>query len=65
MNKDQLKGQGKQVAGKAKELVGVVTGNKRTQSDARSDQAKGKVQKVLGDAKAGAKSVARKVKRSY
>jgi uncharacterized protein YjbJ (UPF0337 family) len=62
LNKDQLKGRGKQAAGKLKEVTGKVTGNKRTAADGRVDQALGKAQEVLGDAKAGAKQIVRKVK---
>ena len=68
MNKDQLKGRGRQLAGKAKELAGTVTGNKGARSAARAEQDRGKLQEILGDARAGIKDIgqgiARKVKRS-
>jgi len=65
VNKDQLKGQGRQLAGKAMELAGAVTGNKRTESEARAQQDRGRLQVRLGDAKAGIKDIVRKVKRRY
>ena len=65
MNKHQLKGRGRQVAGRAKELAGAVTGNKRAESEARAQQDRGRLQALLGDAKAGIQDIVRKVRRSY
>jgi uncharacterized protein YjbJ (UPF0337 family) len=45
MNKDQVKGRVKEAEGKIKEVTGKVVGNETL-------QAKGKIQKVLGEAQA-------------
>ena len=45
MNKDQVKGRVKEVEGKIKEAAGKLVGNDRL-------EAKGKIQKVLGEAQA-------------
>jgi uncharacterized protein YjbJ (UPF0337 family) len=51
MNKSQLKGRLNEVSGKAKELVGKVTGNKRTEAKGIVQKNAGKAQAGLGDAK--------------
>ena len=51
MNRDQIKG-------KTEETAGRVTGDKRLESEGRTDQAKGKAKDVAHDAKEAAKGVA-------
>lgn len=64
MNKDQIKGRGKQAAGKAKEVVGKVVGSDRVVAQGRDQQLEGKAQEVLGIAKQGVKAVVDKVKKA-
>lgn len=49
MNKDQMKGTAKDVAGKVQQKVGEMTGNKTQQVKGAAKQAEGKVQKRVGD----------------
>lgn len=49
MNKDQVKGTAKDIAGKVQETVGQVTGNKSQQAKGVGKQIEGKVQKGVGD----------------
>lgn len=51
MNKDQAKGVLKDVAGKAQETAGQVTGDREQQAKGVIRQVEGKGQKALGDAK--------------
>jgi uncharacterized protein YjbJ (UPF0337 family) len=51
MNKDQAKGHMKDIAGKAREKVGSLTGNRSEQAKGLANQAEGKVQKGVGDLK--------------
>jgi uncharacterized protein YjbJ (UPF0337 family) len=51
MNKDQVKGVAKDVAGKIQEEAGRLVGSKEQQVKGLSKQISGKVQKVVGDAK--------------
>ena len=51
MNKDQVKGMAKDIAGKAQEEVGKLVGSKEQQVKGLSKQISGKAQKGLGDAK--------------
>ncbi|THA74796.1 CsbD family protein [Streptomyces sp. A0642] len=39
------------VAGKAKEAMGKMTGNRRMESEGKADQAKGKAKGAVGDAR--------------
>ena len=50
-NEDQSKGKGKDLGGKLKEEAGDLTGDKKLKREGQGDQAEGKVQKGLGDAK--------------
>jgi len=47
VNKDQVKGVGKQVKGSVKETAGRMTGNRRTEAEGAAE----KVQKGFGDVK--------------
>lgn len=51
MNKDQVKGEGRDVAGKVQEEVGKLTGDKEQQAKGLGNQIAGKVQKGVGDIK--------------
>jgi uncharacterized protein YjbJ (UPF0337 family) len=51
MNKDQVKGVAKDVAGKVQEEAGKLVGSKEQQVKGLSKQIAGKVQKGVGDAK--------------
>ena len=51
MKKDQVKGAVKDVAGKAQQKVGELTGSEKQQAKGLKNQAKGKIQKGVGDVK--------------
>ena len=51
MNKDQVKGRATEAKGDIKEAAGKMVGNKKLQGEGLVDQAKGKAQAGLGDAK--------------
>ena len=51
MNKDQIKGIAKEVAGKVQEQAGKLVGNKAQQVKGLGKQISGNVQKSYGDAK--------------
>jgi uncharacterized protein YjbJ (UPF0337 family) len=55
MNKDQVKGGMKDIAGKAQEKVGEATNNRSQQAKGMLKQAEGKVQKGVGDVKDAAR----------
>jgi uncharacterized protein YjbJ (UPF0337 family) len=49
MNRDQVKGTAKDVAGKVQRKMGEVTGNKNQQAKGAAKQVEGKLQKGAGD----------------
>ena len=49
MNRDQVKGDAKNVAGKVQQKVGELTGNKTQQAKGLAKQVEGNVQKGVGD----------------
>jgi uncharacterized protein YjbJ (UPF0337 family) len=51
MNKDQIKGKATDLAGKAQEKLGELTGSKEQQAKGLAKQVKGKVQESVGDVK--------------
>jgi uncharacterized protein YjbJ (UPF0337 family) len=55
MNKDQVKGAAKDVAGRVQEEAGKLTGNKEQQAKGLAKQVSGKIQKNFGDAKEATK----------
>jgi uncharacterized protein YjbJ (UPF0337 family) len=59
MNKDQVKGGAKDVAGKVQEQVGKLVGSKEQQIKGLSKQIAGKVQKGVGDAKQSVKDLSK------
>jgi uncharacterized protein YjbJ (UPF0337 family) len=60
MNKDQVKGAAKDVAGKAQEALGKVTGNTDQQAKGEARQVEGKVQKAVGNVKQGVNDALKK-----
>jgi len=57
MNKDQVKGVAKDVAGKVQEQTGKLVGSKEQQIKGISKQISGKMQKGVGDIKQAVKNV--------
>ena len=55
MNKDQAKGHAKAIAGKARQKIGKLTGNRSQQARGAGNRAEGKLQKGLGDLKSVAR----------
>jgi len=51
MNKDQAKGHMKDIAGKVREKLGSLTGNRKEQAKGLANQGEGKLQKGVGDLK--------------
>jgi uncharacterized protein YjbJ (UPF0337 family) len=51
MNEQHAKGAADKVAGKAKEVAGHVTGNKKLETEGKVDQVKGAVHNAAGHAK--------------
>ncbi len=51
MDKDRAKGSATNLAGKAKEAAGTVTGDAKLRNEGRVDQTKGKLQNALGGLK--------------
>ncbi len=51
MNRDQVKGAAKDVAGKIQQKAGELTGNKTQQAKGAAKQVEGKVQKGVGNVK--------------
>ena len=51
MNKDQIKGTAKDIAGKVQEEVGKLIGSKEQQAQGLGKQISGNAQKIYGDAK--------------
>lgn len=55
MNKDQVKGVAKDLAGKVQEKTGKLVGSKKQQARGLSKQVAGKSQKLVGDLKEAVK----------
>lgn len=55
MNKDQVKGTAKDIAGKIQEGAGELTGDKEQEAKGLAKQVEGKTQKKVGDAKEAVK----------
>jgi uncharacterized protein YjbJ (UPF0337 family) len=51
MNRDQVKGTAKEIAGKMQQKVGQITGSKSQQVKGMAKQVEGKVQKGIGNVK--------------
>lgn len=61
MNKDQVKGSVKEVAGKVQSKAGELVGNKGQQAKGLLKEAEGKTQKNVGDAKEVVKNAIDKI----
>lgn len=62
MNRDQVKGTAKDVAGKVQRKFGEVTGNERQQAKGAAKQVQGKVQKGVGDVEQALDKAARRAR---
>jgi uncharacterized protein YjbJ (UPF0337 family) len=51
IDKDRVKGSAKNLGGKAKEVVGKVTGDAKTEAEGKSDQVEGQIQNAWGGVK--------------
>lgn len=51
MNRDQVKGRAKEVAGKVEKAVGRAVGSPKTEAKGIAKEITGKVQKTVGDAR--------------
>jgi uncharacterized protein YjbJ (UPF0337 family) len=51
MDKEHVRGAADNVAGKAKEVAGHVTGNRKLETEGKVEQVKGAVQNAVGNAK--------------
>ena len=59
MNKDQIKGGMKDIAGKVQEKAGEMTGNKEHEGKGLANQGEGKLQKGYGDVKEAARNLSK------
>ena len=62
MNRDQVKGKAKDIAGKVQQKVGEVTGSTSQQVKGVAKQVEGKVQKGAGDAEEALRDSERKAR---
>jgi uncharacterized protein YjbJ (UPF0337 family) len=62
VNRDQVKGAAKNVAGKVQEKVGELTRNKTQQAKGAAKQVEGKLQKGVGNAEQSLNKVRRKTR---
>ena len=60
MNKHQVEGQAKDVAGKAQEKLGELTDNQESQAKGEAKQVEGKTEKKVGDVQDGVDKITRK-----
>ncbi len=63
MNRDQVKGKAKDIAGKVQQKVGEATGSATQQVKGLAKQVEGKVQKGVGDTSEALKDAQRKAPR--
>ena len=59
MNKDQIKGEAKDITGKIQEEVGKLIGSKTQEAKGLGKQAEGKMQTAVGDVKKALKDAAK------
>lgn len=64
MNRDQIKGTAKNVAGKVQEKVGALTGNRTQQVKGIGKQVEGQVQKGVGDVEQALDNADKKAKKA-
>jgi len=62
MNKDQIKGKAKDIAGKVQQKTGQITGSASQQAKGAAKQVEGKIQKGVGDANEALKDANRKTR---
>lgn len=60
MNKDQVKGTAKDIAGKVQSETGKLIGNKEMEAKGLKNEVVGKAQKTLGDAKEAVKDAVKR-----
>jgi len=60
MNKDQVKGKARNIAGKVQEQAGKLVGSKNQQVKGLSKQISGKVQESFGDVRQSAKDLGKR-----
>ena len=58
MDEDRIKGAATDLGGRAKDAIGSLTGDKKTQAEGKADQASGQLQNAYGSAKDGAREAA-------
>ena len=58
MDEDRLKGAATNLGGKAKDAIGGLIGDTKTQAEGKADQASGRMQNAYGSAKDGARETA-------
>lgn len=63
MNKDQVKGGARDIAGKVQEGIGKLTGSEEQEAKGIAKQVGGKAQETYGDAKEAAKDAADDMKK--
>ena len=64
MNRDQLKGKGKDIMGRAERQVGEWTGKEENQLHGAAKQVEGKGQKAMGDLKQAGSNLKRDLQRN-
>ena len=62
MDKEHVKGAADNIGGKAKEVAGHVTGNRRLETKGKIDQVKGSIHNAVGDAKDAGKEAIESVR---
>jgi uncharacterized protein YjbJ (UPF0337 family) len=60
MDKDRIIGVGRQIKGAAKQTVGRVTGDAKTQAEGAAGKASGKVQNIVGGARDAVRETVKK-----
>lgn len=58
MDEDRIKGAATNLGGKAKDAIGSLTGDAKTQAEGKADQVSGQLQNAYGSAKEGAREAA-------
>ncbi len=59
-NKDQVKGQIKEVGGMIKEVTGKIVGNEKLEQKGKNQKVRGEAQAAIGDIKADVKEAVKK-----
>jgi uncharacterized protein YjbJ (UPF0337 family) len=61
MNKDQVKGEVKEVSGMIKEVAGKIVGNEKLEEKGRIEKTRGEAQGAIGDIKEDVKEALKKI----